>query len=189
MKKIIAAVLVCTLTLFVFSCKNAGGGDPKLVLSEFFDALAKKDLSKARTLATAESKQMLDLMEMGLKAEKNEDLAKYDRSKMEFGESKIDGDKATVAVKELSSGETVNYPLKKEGGAWKVAFDKSSLMTIGMDKMNEKGINPLDSMSKGIEEVQKGLDEMKNVNIDSLSKELKKINVDSIAQELKKLQK
>ncbi len=179
MKKIIVAALVLSTAIFV-GCKGGASGDPKAVLSEFFDALSKKDMTAARKLATAESKSMLDLMEMGMKTEGSKGLDKYDKSKMEFGEVKIDGDKATVSVKETTSGETVNYPLKKEDGGWKVAFDKSSLMTIGMDKMNEKNINPMDSISKGMEELNK-------IDMDSLKRETMKA-IDTMNTELKKVQ-
>ncbi len=160
MKKLILAAALVSITFF-FSCKT-GGGDPKAVLSEFFEALGKKDLAKARTLATADSKQLLDLMEMGLKSGDAKDMPDYDKSKMEFGEVKMDGEKATVAVKDKTSGEVTNFPLKKENGTWKVAFDKSSMMEMGMQKMKEKGLdNTVDSLKKG-------MDELNNINIDSL---------------------
>ncbi len=130
MKKILFAALLLSPVLF-FSC-NSGGGDPKAVLSQFFEALSKKDISAARKLATDDSKSMMDMMEMGMKMDNNsKDSDKFDKSNMEFGEVKIDGDKATVAVKETTSGKTTNYILKKENGKWKVAFDKASMMNMG----------------------------------------------------------
>ena len=180
MKKFILSTVVLA-TAILFSCNNMGSGDPKAVLAQFIDALAKKDIATARKLSTTESKSMLDLMEMGMKSGEGKDLEKYDKSNMEFGQAKIEGDKATVPVKEKTSGETVNYTLKKESGSWKVAFDKSSLMTMGMDKINEKGINPMDSL-------QRGMDELKKINLDSLKQGMQKgIGVlDSINKELKK---
>jgi hypothetical protein len=143
------------------SCGNAGG-DPKTTLSNFFDALSKKDIATARKFATEESKSMLDMMEMGMNMDKSsKDNDKYDKSKMEFGDAKIDGDKATIAVKEKGSGETMNFTMKKEKGTWKVAFDKASMMNMGMEKMKEKGMNPVDSLNKA-------MDDIKNMNTDSL---------------------
>lgn len=151
MKKIMFALALVGGVLFFTGC-NSAGGDPKKTLESFFDALAKKDIEAARKLATAESKSMLDMMEMGMKmATDNKETEKYDKTKMEFGEPKIEGDKATIAVKEKSSGESTNFTLKKEGGAWKVAFDKASMMQMGMEKINEKG--GIDSLTKGIEGV------------------------------------
>ncbi|MEP6711964.1 MAG: hypothetical protein ABJA37_06100 [Ferruginibacter sp.] len=182
MKKfILPAVIFCTPIFF--GCTDTGSGDPKIVLSQFVDALAKKDIATARKLATAESKSMLDLMEMGMKGGETKDLEKYDKNNMEFGEAKINGDKATVPVKEKTSGETINYSLKKEGGQWKVAFDKASLMGTITDKMQEKGINPMDSLKKG-------MDELKKINIDSLKQGMQKgvDALDSLSKELKKIQ-
>ena len=90
---------------------------------------------------------------------------KFDLAKMEFGEAKIKGDKATVPVKETTSGETLNYTLKKEGGSWKVAFDKSSMMSMGMEKMKEEGVNVSDSIGNV-------LDELKNLDNDSLKEKM-----------------
>ena len=116
MKKIFVAVLAFS-TIYLSSC-NSGGGDPKTVLTGFFDAMAKKDFVEARKLATADSKSMLDMMEQGMKMAGNvaEDKThdKFDKSKMEMGEAKIDGDKATVNVKELKGGESIDFVLKKE---------------------------------------------------------------------------
>lgn len=163
MKKMLLAVALISST-FLFSCKS-GGGDPKAVLSSFFDALSKKDIEAARKLATDDSKQMLDMIQMGMNMSKdskdNKETEKYDKANMEFGEPKIEGDKATIAVKEKKSGESLNYTLKKVNGEWKVAFDKSSVMSMGMDKLNEKGVD-------AGEEVNKAMEELKNVDMDSL---------------------
>ncbi len=160
MKKIIFTALLFS-SAWIMSCGNAGG-DPKTTLSNFFDALSKKDIATARKFATEESKSMLDMMEMGMNMDKSsKDNDKYDKSKMEFGDAKIDGDKATIAVKEKGSGETMNFTMKKEKGTWKVAFDKASMMNMGMEKMKEKGMNPVDSLNKA-------MDDIKNMNTDSL---------------------
>lgn len=181
MKKILLSLLVLSTVVF-FSC-NSGGGDPKSVLSQFFDALKKKDMAAARKLATEESKSMLDMMEMGMKMDaSSKESDKFDNAKMEYGEAKIEGDKATIAVKETSSGETMTYTLKKEKGSWKVAFDKASMMSMGMEKMNEKGINASDSIGKA-------LDEIKNLNMDSLKEGMQEgmKALDSVSNEMKKL--
>jgi outer membrane murein-binding lipoprotein Lpp len=181
MKKVLLSAIVIA-TVVLTGC-NSGGGEPKVVLGQFFDALTKKDMATARMLSTADSKTMLDLMEMGMKTETKE-TEKYDKANMEFGEAKIDGDKATVPVKEKTSGETMNYTLKKEGGSWKVAFDKASIMSMGMDKMNEKGINVTDSLDNI-------MDELKKVDMDSLQRGMKEgaKALDSAAKLLEGLKK
>jgi len=179
MKKFFLAVLVVAVVI-IAGC-NSGSGDPKAVLGQFFDALSKNDMVAARKLATADSKSMLDLMEMGMKTD-NKETEKYDKKKLEFGEAKIEGDKATVPVKEIVGGETINYTLKKESGAWKVAFDKTSIMSMGMDKMKEEGINVTDSLDNV-------MDELKKIDMDSLKKSLKEGSktLDSAAKALEAL--
>lgn len=164
MKKLLTGSILI-MSIFMAGCNAGGGGNPKTVLVSFFDALAKKDIAGARKLATKESKEMLDMMEMGAKmgGDKKED-DKYNKEKMDFGEAKIEGDKATVAVKDKNSGETTNFTLKKESGDWKVAFDKASMMNMGMDKMKEKGINA-DSLTNSLDKMKDG--------VDSLSKKMK----------------
>ncbi|MBC7936938.1 MAG: DUF4878 domain-containing protein [Rhizobacter sp.] len=181
MKKVLLAAIAGMVIMFS-GCKS-GGGDPKTVLSEFITLLHKKDLAGARKLATADSKTMLDMTEMGMKTDSKE-FDKYKPDNMEYGEAKIDGDKATVAVKEKDSGETMNYVLKKEGGTWKVAFDKATIMGMATEKMGEKGINITDSITNAI-------DEIKQMDTDSLSDALKEGSkaMDSAAKIIEEMKK
>ena len=167
MKKLLfAATMFCSFA-FV-SCKSNNGGNPNEVLSQFFDAMAKQDTVKIKALTTKESESMLGMMQMGMSmADSKKDLEKYDKTKMEFGTAIINGDNAKVPVKDKASGETVNFPMKKEGGQWKVAFDKSSVMEMGMEKMKDSKMNISDSISKG-------MDALKGVNMDSMMDEVKK---------------
>ncbi len=191
MKRILmAAAIVSAIT---FAGCNAGGGDPKSVLIAFFDALGKKDFATAKKLATKDSEGMFSLMEMGMnmaKDKKDADMDKFNKDKMVFGEAKIDGDKATVEVKDKEKGEAVNFILKKESGSWKVAFDKASMMQMGMEKMKEKGEDP----SAVMDSVNSGLDKLKNMNVDSIAGKMKegleKINEnkDKIQDAAKKLE-
>lgn len=171
MKKLVFAVLAIS-AIYITGCKSESG-DPKVVLTSFFDAMAKKDIATARKLATADSKGMFDLLEMGMKMSDSmvDDKTKeqFDRSRMEIGEAKIDGDRATVNVKEKKSGESVNFVLKKEGGDWKVAMDMNTMMSMGAEKMKEKGMND-DDMKKMQEEMEK----FKNMDPDSLKMMMEK---------------
>ncbi len=183
MKKLFAAAIIAS-SVFFAGCGNSGG-DPKATLLAFFDAMGKKDIEGARKLATAESKSMIDMMEMGMKMADDKGMKeneKFDKSRMEFGEAKIDGDKATVPVKDTKSGESTNFTLKKEQGQWKVAFDKSSIMQMASDKISEKG---------GLDSLDKAMDKLKDVNIDSLKEGLNKgiDALDSAKKELEKLKK
>lgn len=190
MKRILmAAVVLATVT---FAGCNAGGGDPKAVLLAFFEAMSKKDFVAAKKLATKDSESMFSMIEMaakmGGKESKNE--MNFEKDKMVFGEPKIEGDKATVEVKDKEKGEGVNFTLKKEGGSWKVAFDKASMMQMGMEKMNEKGMDATAVMDT----VTSGLNKLKEMNIDSITDKMKEginqieKNKDKIEEAAKKLE-
>ena len=157
MKKIILSAVIL-LTFGAIGC-NSNGGDPKGVLMSFFDALGKKDIEGAKKYATKDSEAMLGMMQMGMSmAPKDTKEPLYDKNNMEYGEAKIEGDKATVPVKDKKSGETTNYALKKEGGSWKVAFDKSTLMEMAQKKMKEHGLNnQIDGSIDSLHEKMKSL--------------------------------
>ena len=155
MKKIILSAVI----LFAFTmigCKS-GSSDPRGVLMNFMDALGKKDIEGAKKYATKDSEAMLGMIQMGMSmAPKDTKDSTYDKNNMEFGDAKIEGDKATVPVKNKKSGETTNYTLKKENGAWKVAFDKATMTQMGTDKMKENGMdmnNAADSASKMLQDM------------------------------------
>lgn len=163
MKKIILSVAVL-LVVGGIGCKSSSS-DPRGVLMSFMDALGKKDIEGAKKYATKDSEAMLGMIQMGMNmGGKDMKDSTYDKSNMEFGDAKIEGDKATVPVKDKKSGETVNYTLKKESGAWKVAFDKATMMQMGTDKMKEKGMdinnmgNAADSASKMLQDMNKMTD-------------------------------
>ena len=160
MKKVLLFLIFCG---FVFVGCNSTGNDPKATLNAFFDAMAKQDIEAAKKLTTAESKGMIEMMEKGMQmAKQTNQTEKYDKQRMEIGEALVEGDKATIPIKDKISGESSKFILKKEGGIWKVAFDMASIMEMANDKMKEKGLNE-DSLSKMMQE-------MKDMNIDSLRK-------------------
>ncbi len=161
-----AAVAAITIT----SCKSSVSNDPKATLAKFFEALSKKDMKEARKYATKESESMLSMMEMGMKMaegkeakETDEEFKKFEKGQMEYGETKIEGDKATVTVTNKQEKEPANFILRKQDGAWKVAFDKASLAEMSGEKMNDEMKNEdmnmnMDSLNTAI---QGGLDSLK----------------------------
>ena len=166
MKKIILSAFIL-LAFGVIGC-NSNGGDPKGVLMSFFEALGKKDIEGAKKYATKDSEAMLGMMQMGMSmAPKDSKDNVYDKNNMEFGDAKIEVDKATVPVKDKKSGETTNYTLKKEGGAWKVAFDKATMTQMGTDKMKDMKDNGMDKMNQGMDSASKMLQEMQKNNSSS----------------------
>ncbi len=157
MKKIILSAVIL-LAFGVIGC-NSSSGDPKGVLMSFFEALGKKDIEGAKKYATKDSEAMLGMMQMGMSmAPKDTKEPLYDKNNMEYGEAKIEGDKATVPVKDKKSGETTNYSLKKEGGTWKVAFDKATMTQMGTDKMKNMNNNGMDKMNQGMDKMNQGID-------------------------------
>ena len=169
MKKIIVSALAASI-LILAGCKS-GGGDPKVVLMNFFDALAKKDFTAVKKYTTKDSEGMLSMMQMGMQnmGDKSNEMMNYQKENIELGTAVIDGDKATVPVKDKKSGETTDFTLKKESGDWKVAFDKSTLMEMAQKKMKEHGFGGMHH-----NEMNDSLGSINNrslQNIDSISKE------------------
>lgn len=191
MKKTLTPLLIALIAItLAVGCKGKDktANDPKAVIIAFFEKMAKKDIDGAAKYATKESKGTMEMMKKamtaaeGMKGDKTtEKDPAEDFKDMEFGDAKIDGDNATVAITNKKKNETTEIPLKKEGGDWKVDFSMGTLMKMGMDKagknegfMNE---NNTDDDTAGVS------DRMKNfMNGDSLKKGL-----EDIQNELKNL--
>ena len=153
--------------------------------------MSKKDLDGAAKLATKDSKTTIDLMKKAMDAAekmgmdkdsmiKNDDPTE-EFKKMVIGEAKINGDNATVAVTNTVKDNKMNeFPLKKEGGEWKVDFSMATLMKMGMDKTENTGT---DENKKNDTDTTGTTDEMKDlINSDSLKKGLN--DLDSVLKEL-----
>ena len=89
--------LVAALVIISSSCGNkASSSDPKAVLQEFFERMAKKDIDGAAKLTTKDSKSTMEMMKKGMDAAeksgvgKDEDPTK-DFSDVEYGDAKING--------------------------------------------------------------------------------------------------
>jgi hypothetical protein len=186
MKKFVFS-LCAGVMLTMVACKSGpSSSDPKATLVSFFKALSKKDLKGAKVYATKESESMFSMMEMGMQmAEKmktketDDEMKKFDEANIQMGDAKIDGDRATVAVTEKGSGETTDFVLKKEDGAWKVAFDKATMAEMAGKKMQQEGQDvSIDSLNNALQQVNTDslkakMEESMKV-IDSMSKSMKK---------------
>ncbi len=167
MKKIILPFMTVAVLLLA-GCKS-GGGDPKVVLMNFFDALAKKDFETVKKLTTKDSEGMLSMVQMGMqRVSENDVTSMYKKENIALGDAVITGDKAIVPVTEKKSGESTDFTLKKEGGDWKVAFDKSTLMEMGMKKMKEHGFG---GMHNGMNDSLESINNRSLKQIDSISAE------------------
>lgn len=166
MKKIILCAFAASFLLLA-GCKSGEGSDPKIVLTKFFDAISNKNIDEAKKYVTKDSEGMMSMVQMGMQSggDKSNDMLNYGKENIEFGTATIDGDKATVPVKDKKSGETTDFTLKKENGDWKVAFDKSTLMEMAQKKMKEHGIG---KMKNGMSDSIEGMSKEDMQNIDSI---------------------
>jgi Domain of unknown function (DUF4878) len=165
--KFFAVIIIAT------SC-NGKSSSPNEVFTSFASAMQKKDFATAKKFATIESLPVLTVFETKMTNSKTNFTDKFDTSFVSFEEAIITGDNAVLPLKEKKSGAIIRFPLKKEGGNWKVAFDIDNLTDLAMGSLEEnkdklKGINA-DSL----------LNEMKHMNFDSLEREFKKMSMDSL---------
>jgi hypothetical protein len=144
----------------------------------------------------------MDMMKKGRDvAEKMKDTMKDAKAKddtegfkdVEFGETKVDGDNATVAITNKKKAQTFEFPLKKEGGAWKVDFTMGTLMKMGMNEMKKSGGDLFDgkndSDTAGTEGSMKDLDKLMNTDSLKAAMEKAKKALDEITPEQKEKMK
>ena len=164
MKKIFFILSFVWSVIYLIACSQHES-NPSTVLTSFFTAIGKKDIAAAKKLATFGSQGTLDIFEQGLTiAKDNTILDEMDLKKMEIGIAQIDGDDAVVPVKYRASGVSVNYPLRREDGTWKVEFTENAISNMVGNKMKEK----LDT-----ETMNRAAEELKHLNMDSLNESLK----------------
>lgn len=132
-KSTVLAALALAIALSGVAC-NRLGSSPSATLKAYFEALQKKD---ATALKKTLSKGTLEMFEQFAKAQsppKSLDEALQtglasttttDANKMpETRNEKIDGEKATLEVKNDKTGAWETVPFIKEDGDWKIAFDQ-----------------------------------------------------------------
>lgn len=203
MKKIISNyfVIAGAIMLLITGCKGKDAqiqNDPKAVVLAFFERMSKKDIDGAAKLATKESKPTLDMMKkaidaaekMGMDKDKTaKDDPSEDFKNIVVGDAKINGDKATVAITNKAKNDgTKEFPLVKEGGAWKVDFSMATLMQMGMDE--KAGKNDWDTNTDtttvkdymNIDTIKKGLE-----GLDTLLKSVDPEKMKEMMKELEKL--
>ena len=129
-----------------------------------------KNIDEAKKYVTKDSEGMMGLVQMGMQnmGNKSNEMMNYEKENIELGTAAIDGDKATVPVKDKKSGETTDFTLKKESGVWKVAFDKSTLMEMAQKKMKEHGMG---NMNNGMNDSLESINNRSMQSMDSVSHE------------------
>lgn len=177
MKKVLLPLLA--IVVLAMAACSGGSGDPKAVAKNFFEAFKSMDIDEAAKHATKDSKSMLDMMKMGMSfAPVNKDSLKQEmaKQKIEYGDAVINGDEATVSVS-VDGKDKTDFKLKKEEGAWKVAFDKNTLMSMGKDKMKQQGAS-----TEEMEEAQKALDGLNSDTVRNALEEAGKA-IDSLSKQ------
>ena len=94
MKKIILCAFT-TLFLLLTGCKSGDGGDPKIVLTKFFEAISIKNIDEAKKYVTKDSEGMMSMVQMGMQSagDKSNDMLNYGKENIEFGTATIDATK------------------------------------------------------------------------------------------------
>jgi hypothetical protein len=186
MKKDIGLLLMIVMLMLGGCQSEMSGDDPLSVLQHFFNAMAKKDITEARKYTTSDSKSLLDMMETISKFDSSSSIetSRYLNENIEFGKAKIVGKEAIVEVKSKTDGETMSFNLVQEDGEWKVAFDLNTILTIGMQKMKQNGLQNTNQLKDALNELNKvGVDSLKkgaDAEMQKLDDALKSLQIDSI---------
>lgn len=162
--KIFMAALVCAL--FFIGCGVTGktGRTPTETLKALNEASKKKDPAEIKKLLSKGTLVLLENAATAANTSSDELLKKEDgapfRELPEIRGEKIEGDTATVTVKNDVTGGDENIPLVKEEGEWKVALDKyledlKKRLDEDMKKSAESETLPLNSNTEKSVEVPK----------------------------------
>lgn len=129
--KISKIIITVLCALFIINCSSAPPpqpGGPTEVLNTFIEASKTKDVE---TMKRSLSKGTMSLIEQSAQKNKTtvEELLKNEDGTLvrEFPETqneRIDGDAATLEVKNVETGEFDEIPFVKEGDAWRLSLDK-----------------------------------------------------------------
>ncbi len=126
--KIYQTITAVMCALFVFGCDAARQtSSPTETLRTFIEASGKKDIEKIKKTL---SKGTMDIIGSSAKAQKTtvDELLKKENSipLKEMSETlneKIEGDTASIEVKNIVTGDFDPVPFVKEDGVWKMELD------------------------------------------------------------------
>ncbi|MDR0792948.1 MAG: DUF4878 domain-containing protein [Chitinophagaceae bacterium] len=156
MKKnlLLFTAFIFSATLIFIACKGGGSssGDPKATAEAFFEAMNKKDFTAAKKYATKESQSFLDMIAGAATMAK--DSSDVNKGKITVSNVKIDGDNATVSVENSEDAHALTVHLKKEDGAWKVAFDKNAITNMATDALKEGGGDLQKEMNEALDSLK-----------------------------------
>ena len=126
----ILAIALAFITFAAPACKKAAGSSPSATLQAFYESLRNKDIEAYKKTVSKNSLQMLERrakdMDKTLDQYIQLDIEKPTRTlpdKLEMRDEKIQGDRATLEVKNIEGGwNTVQFV--REDDQWKVAIDQ-----------------------------------------------------------------
>ena len=135
-QKIVALMMgVVIIALTTAACKRGAGSSPTATFTAFYEASKNKDVEAAKKIF---SKKTLELFEIEARA-KNKTLEEMFKAGMdqkpppdklpEMRNEKINGDEATLEVKDAQTGRWDTLTFVKEDGQWKIALDKMGSQT------------------------------------------------------------
>lgn len=146
--KICKTIVVALCAFFIFGCAaKPPAPSPTDTLKTFIEASKNKD---AETVKKTLSKGTIGMIEETAKAQNTtvDDLLKKDNGMTvkelpEMRNEKIEGDTATLEVKNVVTGDFDSIPFVKEDGGWKIALDKfmQQLMKKSREQMTMPPVN------------------------------------------------
>jgi hypothetical protein len=117
------------------ACKKGAGSSPTATFKAYVEAVQHKDTAAVKKTfskgsleffekaAKAQNKTVDEMLKTGL----TEEVASA--SMPEIRNEKIEGDSATLEVKDIKSGKWETVPFVKEDGEWKIALEKMGAQT------------------------------------------------------------
>lgn len=126
-----SAALIIALTTLAFASAACNRSSPTNTLKAFIEAVKKKDNDGIKKALSKESVKRFEDLSKVLGKSLDETIstvfseASSSASMPETRNEKIEGDTATLEVKDDKTGEWKTLPFVKEDGAWKIALDKA----------------------------------------------------------------
>ncbi|MDQ3063783.1 MAG: DUF4878 domain-containing protein [Acidobacteriota bacterium] len=164
--KIYRTIIIALVALWFIGCGGAANApqtaSPTDVLKTYIEASDRKDLAAVKQTFSRGTTKMYEDAAQKRQVSVDEvikeqfELASSAelKSKLESGKETIEGDTATVEIKDNSTGNLEKIPFVKEDGVWKVALDK--FMEDLMNKMREEMSMPESNLSKPDDNKQTG---------------------------------
>ncbi len=173
MRRVMGLLAVAAVAVALTGC-GGGGGDfssPKATFETMraaaeagnkeaflacFDEATRKGIAEMEKLGKEMAEKSPKATE-GAEKGADEFMAKMKGSKFEYGEAKIDGDKATMDV--TMNGDTETVKFAKVDGQWKISVPEIQGMVEMMKGMSQMMKGMGEQMKKGMEEGMKGMGE------------------------------